>query len=405
LLEEMGNPQQGLKYVHIAGTNGKGSTSLIIADVLIKAGYKVGRFTSPHLHSYSERFTVDGLEIRDEIFDSLLDSIEKHIQVMIKRGESHPTEFEVLTAVAFQYFKNEKVDVVVLEVGMGGSFDSTNVINPLVSVITGVDFDHTAYLGTTLEEIAANKAGIIKPGVPVIAGIMEDEALRVIKNQARLLGAQLYQSSQIMLTHAVSPNLDAQFLNIEGKGLKMEEVEFSLCGDYQLRNLAVALTVLRVMAGTGYGVDEKSIRNSLSELKMPGRLEVINRMPLVIADAAHNPQGALALADSLDSLLPGRKKVLVFGLVDDKDRESILRFLGRNTKAAVVTRPHGPRGTSWHEVKELWQDIYPDIEVIDIKNITTAVNKGLELLQADEYLVITGSFYVLDEARRFLMNN
>ena len=405
LLQEMGNPQRGLKYVHIAGTNGKGSTSLIIADILIKAGYRVGRFTSPHLHSYLERFTIDGVEITAEIFKSILDGIEKHIQTMLIKGEEHPTEFEVLTAIAFQYFQNEGVDIVVLEVGMGGSYDSTNVITPLVGVITGVDFDHTAFLGTTLGEIAANKAGIIKPGVPVVIGMMDKEALEVIKNKAQLWGAQLYHSDEISISPWGRPDLDNQTVNIEGPGLRLTGIRFSLRGDYQLRNLAVALRALLVMQDQGYAITEQYIRNSLAGLKMPGRLEVVKQSPLVIIDAAHNSQGAGALANALDILLPGRSKVLVLGLLDDKDREGILSALGRNTRMAIVTRPQGTRSQAWHEVEKQWRQKFPDIEVTSIQNITAAVEAGLATTAPDEYLLITGSFYVLDQARRVFMEN
>ncbi|MDD3363693.1 MAG: bifunctional folylpolyglutamate synthase/dihydrofolate synthase [Syntrophomonas sp.] len=404
LLEEMGNPQQELKCVHVAGTNGKGSTSLIIADILIKAGYRVGRFSSPHLHSYFERFTIDGQEIGAEAFQSILDGIEKHIRVMLERDKLHPTEFEVLTAVAFQYFRDEGVDVAVLEVGMGGSYDSTNVIIPLVAVITGVDFDHTAYLGTSLEEIASNKAGIIKAGVPVVAGLMEEKAWRVVNNRARSMGAKLLESSQTRVSRVGNPNLQDQVINIEGIGISMQGVRFTLRGDYQLQNLATALTALQIIKEKGYRVEEQSIRGSLLNLKMPGRLEVIQQNPLVIADAAHNPQGAKALADSLDTLLPDRKKVLVLGLVNDKERDGIIQALGRNTRSAVVTRPQGPRGSAWKEVKARWQQVFPDIPVVEVESIPGAVARGLEMMQKDDYMVVTGSFYVLDQARRIFIN-
>jgi len=405
LLEEMGNPQQGLKCVHIAGTNGKGSTALIIADVLIKAGYRVGRFSSPHLHSYFERFTIDGQEIATEAFRSILDGIGKHIRVMLKRGELHPTEFEVLTAVAFQYFRDEGVDVAVLEVGMGGSYDSTNVIIPLVAIITGVDFDHIAFLGTSLEEIASNKAGIIKAGVPVVAGLMEEKAERVVSNRARSAGSQLLKSSQTRVSRVGNPDLQNQVIDIEGIGISMQGVRFALRGDYQLQNLATALTALQVMKEKGYRVEEQSIRSSLLSLKMPGRLEVIQQNPLVIADVAHNPQGAKALADSLDTLWPDRKKVIVMGLVDDKERDGIIHVLGRNTRSAVVTRPQGPRGSAWKEVKARWQQVFPDIPVAEVESIPEAVARGLEMMRDNDYMVITGSFYVLDQARRIFLRD
>lgn len=405
LLQEMGNPHLGLSYIHVAGTNGKGSTSLIIADILIKAGYRVGRFSSPHLHSYLERFTVNSREISEDNFFSLLDKAERGIKAMLRQGGERPTEFEVLTAVAFEYFCNEKVDLAVLEVGMGGTYDSTNVITPLVSVITGVDYDHTAFLGTTLAEIASNKAGIIKPGVPVIVGMMEDEPLGVITRQAAVMAAPLFQGSEIRITRRKIPTLEGQELDIEGNGWQLSHVQFSLRGDYQLGNLAVALKTIEIMRNRGYKADKSSIRQSLGSLFIPGRLEIVKLDPLVILDAAHNPQGAGALAVSLDSLLPCQKKVLVFGLVDDKERDATIRALGRSTRTAIVTRPQGSRGGAWIEVQNRWQEIFPDISVQAVENIIDAVHQGLALLSGDDYLVVTGSFYVLDEARRLLLNN
>jgi len=405
LLREMGDPQQGLQCLHIAGTNGKGSTSLMIAEILIVSGYRVGRFTSPHLHSYLERFTINGQEISEPDFWSGLEEVAGHIRVMLQRGEAHPTEFEVLTAIAFRYFQQQGVDLVVLEVGMGGSYDSTNVIIPLLSVITGVDFDHTAYLGTSLAEIAGNKAGIIKTGVPVVVGQMGEEAWGVISRRAHALQAPLHLSSSIKIDLVEKANLDGQLLAIAGCGLQMDEVRFSLCGNYQLVNLAVALTALQLMRGMGYRVEEASIRVALGRLIMPGRFEVIRRHPLVILDAAHNPQGARALADSLETLMPGRSKVLVLGLVDDKERDEIVRTLGSNTRAAIVTRPQGLRGEKWLEVLARWQEIFPDIEVSAQASIPEAVNAGLALLAGEEFLLITGSFYVLDQARMVFINN
>jgi len=404
-LQEMGNPQQGMTYVHVAGTNGKGSTSLIIAEVLSRAGYRVGRFSSPHLHSYSERFTIDGRDIGEEVFQAILDGVEKHIQVMLSRGESHPTEFEVLTAVALQYFKNENVDLAVLEVGMGGSFDSTNVIIPLISVITGVDYDHTAFLGNSLEEIAANKSGIIKSGVPVIVGSMDKAALRVIAERAREMGADLHFSSEVQVSRIGIPALADQIINIESAAMTLSGIKFALLGNYQLSNLATAFTALNLIGKQGYRVDESSIRDSLAGLKIPVRLEILKCNPLVIADAAHNPQAARALKESLDTLLPGRSKVLVLGLVDDKDRDGILVPLGANTRATVVCRPKGLRGETWQEVTKRWRLIFPDIQVEEQESIAMAVARGMKLMEKDDYLLITGSFYVLDQACRIFNDN
>lgn len=400
LLEAMGNPQQALQYVHIAGTNGKGSTALIIAEVLTRAGYKVGRFVSPHLHSYLERITIDGVEIGATKFWAILDEIDDHIRVMLDRGEEHPTEFEVLTAAAFRYFQLEQVDLAVMEVGMGGTYDSTNVITPRVAVITGVDFDHTAFLGDTIGEIAANKAGIIKPRVPVVIGPMDIEAYKVISQQAQAMQAPLFHSSDIKVIPSRPASLLSQEVDLEGPALQLKGVTYTMPGTYQRRNLAVALRALLVLRDQELEIDTNSIRSALAGVSNPGRLEVVCQSPLVIADAAHNPQGARALAESLHDLLPGRAKVLVLGLLDDKERAGVLAPLAENTRVVVVTRPQGSRSEAWQEVELVWRRDFPQIQVEIVESIELAVKRAVTVVTGGDYIVITGSFYVLDQARR-----
>ncbi len=400
LLEAMGNPQQALQYVHIAGTNGKGSTALIIAEVLNRAGYKVGRFVSPHLHSYLERITIDGVEIGATKFWAILDEIDDHIRVMLDRGEEHPTEFEVLTAAAFRYFQLEQVDLAVMEVGMGGTYDSTNVITPRVAVITGVDFDHTAFLGDTIGEIAANKAGIIKPRVPVVIGPMDIEAYKVISQQAQAMQAPLFHSSDIKVIPSRPASLLSQEVDLEGPALQLKGVTYTMPGTYQRRNLAVALRALLVLRDQELEIDTNSIRSALAGVSNPGRLEVVCQSPLVIADAAHNPQGARALAESLHDLLPGRAKVLVLGLLDDKERAGVLAPLAENTRVVVVTRPQGSRSEAWQEVELVWRRDFPQIQVEIVESIELAVKRAVTVVTGGDYIVITGSFYVLDQARR-----
>lgn len=385
--------------MHIAGTNGKGSTSLIIASVLTEAGYKVGRFISPHVHSYRERFTIDGVEIEASTLKRYIDEVEARIKSMTEKGFPHPTEFEVLTAVAFQYFKDEKVDIAVIEVGMGGLYDSTNVINPLVSVITSVGLDHVEFLGNTIAEVAYNKAGIIKPGVPVVIGKLPEEAWKVVAQTARDKAAPIYSSNMTWVKREAE-TIHGQKVTIEFDYHELNSVSFSLLGDYQLDNLATAYTALMVLKQQGLKISDEDVINALSSLSIPGRLEVVSHEPLVIIDVAHNPHGASALSDSLTSLLPGRKKVLVCGIVDDKDAEETLRFLGKDVRACVVTRPEGPRGTNWVRAADIWRNLYPEAEVYQIEDIAAAVKKGLEILRDDEYLLITGSFYVINQARR-----
>lgn len=404
LLELMDNPQNGYSCVHIAGTNGKGSTSVIISNVLVAAGYRVGRFTSPHLHSYRERITIDNQTIDAESMQQGLNHVEELVTTMLAEGYDRPTEFEVLTALAFWYFKVQKVKIAVMEVGMGGLYDSTNVIIPLVSIITSIDVDHINFLGPTLKDIALNKAGIIKNGVPVVAGPMDETCLAVIRQKAAALDAKLYISDTAAVSRSSAPAVSGQMLNINTDWLHLEKINFTLSGDYQLTNLSTALTALGIMQKNGYRIAPEHVQKALTSLKMPGRLEIVSRKPLVIIDVAHNPQGAKALNDSLKALLPGRQRVLVCGVLDDKDAVGILKNLGEKTRKIIITRPEGIRGRNWRRLKNIWQNIFPDKPCCSEENIGEAVKLGCRQLNEGEYLLVTGSFYVINQARRDLIN-
>ncbi len=401
MLDELGNPQLAIPCVHVAGTNGKGSTSLLISAILTSAGYRVGRFTSPHLHSYFERITINGQEISGCDFNHYLDVIDNCIARMRANGKEHPTEFEVLTAVAYQYFADQKVDIAVMETGLGGRYDSTNVIEPLLSVITSIDYDHTAVLGNTLEEIAYNKAGIIKRGVPAVIGPLPEPALRVVADYAADMQAPLYSSALSQVVVGERQTLTGQYVNIAAPTHSLDQVWFSLPGAYQRENLACALTAISVLEGQGWKVTDQHILNALYDAYIPGRLEMVSREPLVLVDAAHNPHAARSMSRSLHDLLPDRDRVLVCGMVNDKDAWNTLKYLGQNTCRCVITRPKGERGSNWYRVYEAWKELFPEIPVQATENIVEAVEQGIHYLQDNQYMLVTGSFYVLDQARRY----
>ena len=401
----MGNPQEKISCVHVAGTNGKGSTSMLISAILGCAGFRVGRFTSPHLHSYFERITINGQEIDGKDFNYYLDVIENGVERMLVRGEEHPTEFEVLTAVAFQYFADQEVDIAIMETGLGGRYDSTNVIKPLLSVITSIDYDHTAVLGNTLEEIADNKAGIIKGRVPVLIGQLAEPALQVVQACATDLEAPLYSSSLSQITSGDLQTLTGQTVNIVAPGHCLDEVWFALPGAYQRENLACALTAVTILEEQGWPVNDEHIVTALMNASISGRLEMGCSRPMVLVDAAHNPQAARSLSGSLDDLLPDCKRVLVCGMVNDKDARNTLQYLGKNTRSCIVTRPWGERGSDWYRVHEVWEELFPEIPVQATESIVEAVEQGLKTVQGNDYLLITGSFYVLDQARRYFTDD
>lgn len=386
--------------MHIAGTNGKGSTSLIVAKSLCLAGYKVGRFTSPHIHSYLERFNIDGKTITALELKKYIDEIEQVIKREFADNVDRPTEFEVLTAIAFKWFKDNEVDIVLLEVGMGGIYDSTNVITPEISIITSIDLDHTQFLGNTIAEIAQNKAGIIKREIPIIIGELPQEAYAVIEKIANDNKAPLYKADKNIIVRADNKGLLGYELDIKMGENILKNIFFSLPGDYQLANLATALTAIKILKEKGYLIKDDIINQTLSTLKMPGRLEVISKDPLVILDVAHNAEGARAVNKALQKLLLDKPKVLLCGIVDDKDAYTVLKYLGQNTVRCIIARPEGRRGENWLRLLPVWQELFPEILVHTIEDINEAVNYSLEQLNDEEYLLICGSFYIIDKARR-----
>jgi len=402
LLAAMGNPHSQLACVHIAGTNGKGTTAQIISSLFSQAGYKVGRFTSPHLHSYTERFAINDRPIPQEELLKYLDQTESYIKQIAFPPDDHPTEFEILTAIAFQYFRDNKVDLAVIEVGMGGLYDSTNVIRPLVSIITSIGWDHVKFLGNSLADIAFNKAGIIKERVPVVIGKLPPEAQAVIENKAREKSAPLFYNDQV-LVKAVKASVDSGYLiNLTTPRLYLPGIRFSLAGQYQLENLATAITAADLVREKGLNFTQEDITATLASLRMPGRMEVLQQEPLVIADVAHNAQGAQALAAALKEVLPRKKKVLVCAVLDDKDREAVLRPLAPNTELCIITKPEGHRGERWYQAADVWKRISPASLLLLEEDISRAVGLALKYAREkrDAYVLISGSFYIMDKARR-----
>ncbi|MBQ7581372.1 MAG: bifunctional folylpolyglutamate synthase/dihydrofolate synthase, partial [Lachnospiraceae bacterium] len=297
LLAKMGDPQKKLKFVHITGSNGKGSTCAMTASVLTAAGYRTGMYTSPHVCDFNERMQIDGAYIDDEA----LAEITEYVAGIADGMEDHPSQFELVTAIAMEYFYREKCDIVMLEVGMGGALDSTNVIDaPVVAAFTNIGLEHTEYLGNTLTEIAKTKAGIIKKGCHVICYDSEPEAVDTIREICKEMNVPFTLVSK-----------RAELLNVSTDGQKFRYrdkiYEIGLLGEHQLRNAEVALEILKVLDGNGFPVTLPQLQKGLAETKWPARFEVLKRDPLFILDGGHNPQCALALTETLNQVLPGQK--------------------------------------------------------------------------------------------------
>jgi len=317
LLSQLGNPHLKARSVHIAGTNGKGSVAAMIASVLAASGYATGLYTSPHLHTWRERIRVDGELISEVELTNLVERLKPEVEAVNQKATyGRLTTFELLTALAFAYFAANGVDFQVLEVGMGGKFDATNVISPEVGVITSISLDHTEVLGGSLAEIAAEKAGIIKPGSVVVTSPQPDEAAQVIGESCLSCGAPLVRVGSEVTWRSLGSGLGQQRLRVAGR-LGSYELFIPLLGQHQLANAATAVAALEVLVEKGFNISPGSITNGLARVSWPGRLQIVNRHPFIVVDGAHNPEAARRLRESLEQYFNFNRAILVIGTSDD----------------------------------------------------------------------------------------
>ena len=334
LLHRLGDPQRTMAHVHVAGTNGKGSTCALIESVLRAAGHRTALYTSPHLVRFNERIRVAGAPIHDVVLADLFRELEKADQrLAAETGGREMTFFEFTTALAFEYFRREGAHVCLLETGMGGRLDATNVVIPLVSIITRIDIEHTTFLGKTLPEIATEKAGIIKPGRPVLCGQMPDEARAVIRRIAMERGARCIAVEEAAQVQRVRQNWDGQKVKIETANASYPPITVPLLGAHQLENIALAVAALELISDIApLPWDEKHLRTGFQSVQWPGRCQVLDRNPITLLDVAHNPNGAEALATTLHELAGKTPVGLVCGLLGDKDAGGFFQALAPHVK-------------------------------------------------------------------------
>lgn len=400
LLNRFDNPHLKLKVIHVGGTNGKGSTGAMISSILKETGYKVGLFTSPHLHSYTERFLINGQKIAQEDLAEIVTLIKPQLEDMVSNGFEHPTEFEVGTAVAFLYFYRKKVDFLVMEVGLGGSIDSTNVVDPEVSVITNVSIDHMDYLGNTVREIAEVKAGIIKKGKPLVTAA-QGEALEVILEKCRGMNAPAVVIGQDVKWKQRSINTQGQYVDIYGLHTTYDNLFVPLIGEHQQINAATAVAAVEVLIGRGIIPAHCAVEKGLAETVWPARLEIVSNNPLVIIDAAHNYGGAVSLRRTLDEYYPGKRRVLVLGMLSDKERSKVVSELAPGSVKVIITKPNSPRAGDSQLLADEAGHYVDSVCIID--SIVDAVEAGIKAAGPDDLVVITGSFYMVAEAREHLL--
>lgn len=390
LLSMMGDPQNELKYVHVAGTNGKGSVCSMLASVLKNAGYKTGLYTSPYVRYFNERMMING----EMISNDELSEVTEYVKQFADKMDDLPTEFELITAIGFEYFKRNKCDVVVLETGMGGRLDSTNIIKEnVLSVITGISLEHTAYLGDTVAKIASEKAGIIKEGSPVVFGGSSDEAYEAIKNKADEVGSLVYRASASGFSN-VDFSLRGCTLDCKGYG----QLFVSLVGDYQPSNIATVLKCIDILKEKGYSLTDEAVRLGMESVYWPARFEVINEDPLMIYDGAHNPEGLRACIDSIKRFFKGQRVNIISGVMKDKDVSQMLPVISEVANEAFTVTPDNPRSMKSKEYADHFNEY--GIKAYSFDTVEEGVRAALEASKkAGVPLVSLGTLYMYGDVR------
>lgn len=403
LLRRLGNPQDDLKVIHVAGTNGKGSVSKYLDEGLAACGYKMGLYTSPYIETFNERIRYDGADISDEDLEYYGQKVVSAAEAMVADGLDSPTEFEVVTAIAFLYFAGRQADITILEVGLGGIGDSTNVVkSPLASVITSISYDHMAQLGSSLAEIAVNKAGIIKTGCPVIANVPQRDAAKIIARKAYAMGSRLYDISGIRATVSDETPF-SQKVSMELYEKSYSDMEISMVGRHQAENLKTALATLEILRKAGaVKLDREALYEGLKRARQPGRFEVISEDPLVIIDGAHNEAGAQALQETMAQHFAGKKILLVAGILADKEIDSIVKFLTKITDHIIVTEPDNPRKLAAEKLAEHVADFGVAAEAVS--DVEAAVHRAKELADGYDVILFAGSLYLVGDVRRLWRN-
>jgi dihydrofolate synthase/folylpolyglutamate synthase len=393
ILKAIGNPHKEIQAIHIGGTNGKGSTAAMMSSILQREGYRVGLYTSPHLVRFTERIKVNGKEIEGEEVAALTGWMRNVVEAA---GITPPfTFFDFTTAMAFYYFKEKLVDLAILEVGLGGRLDSTNVVDPLISIITNIAKDHEEYLGKSILKIAQEKAGIIKKGKPLITAATQPSVLGLFSKACREMGSPYSRvGKQFRYLRAEDGSFD-----YEGLNRKLWGIHLNLKGFHQIINATTALGAMEVLEESGYRVSTEAMIDGLREVDWPGRLEMVSSSPKVILDGAHNPAGAFVLKEFLEKEFQYGRLILLIGIMKDKDIRSMLHLLAPLADHIILTRPHTDRATPPSLLKRALGQNGKKAEIAE--DLKEAIERGLSLTRKEDLLCITGSLYTVGEAGAF----
>ena len=387
LLDAMGNPERKCKFVHVTGTNGKGSTCAMVASILRKAGYKTGLYTSPYLIRFNERIQINGEQISDADICELTEYVKPFAESIFER----PTEFEMVTAIGFEYFARHKCDIVVCEVGMGGEFDATNVIPaPEAAVICNIGLDHTEVLGDTLEKIAGAKAGIIKPGCDAVLYRERPSVEAVFEERCKALNAPLHKADFDSL-HLLSHSLEGQVFDWE----RFHALRLPLLGEHQLHNAAVALTTARVLQKRGWKITNGQIREGIESVRWPGRFELMRKDPMFIIDGGHNPQCIEALVKNIRDYLPGRELTVLTGVLGDKDFHCMYRDVAQYAKEFITITPANARALTAEKLADYLRQFGKPVTACDV--VADGVRLAIEHAGKDGVVLCYGSLYMIGD--------
>lgn len=393
ILPLINNPHEKVTFIHIAGSNGKGSTLNYLKEILQHAQYKVGAFTSPHLERVNERITINGIDITDERFLSLANQLFKIIDEL---GEHYPSFFELMTLIAFMYFAEEEVDIALIEAGIGGRFDCTNIITPLCSIITTVSLDHTEILGDTLTEIAYQKAGIIKKNIPVVTAVQDEEAMNIIRHEAEQKLAPIFVYGEDFFVSNITLNTSNQHFTYHLGNVKLD-ISLKMMGAHQIVNASCALTAITILRSIGFSnITDHHIQSALEKAFWPGRFERFGKQ--VILDGSHNPEGTRALIDTLINQYPDYKYKFIYSVMNDKDYKESISMLDKVAEAIYFTEIPIPRAA---KAKNLASCSGHPFKVVN-ENWKMLIEQQLKNLEKDELLIITGSILFIAEVRKYL---
>ncbi len=400
LLSRLSNPQDELKFIHVAGTNGKGSTSAFICSILKEAGYKVGRYTSPAVFDYREKFSVSGASITGKAFGEYMDIVVTACREMVDAGMPHPTAFEVETALAFLYFNQKKCDYVVLECGMGGLLDATNIVeNKELCVFASIGMDHMQYLGNTLEKIAQNKAGIIRNGATVVCMKSQDSVLEILEAEAVKNGCD-FVISDSSLTKKVKKNFEKQ--TFEYKQLK--NISIGLLGDFQIQNACLAIDAVNALAQRGANISDKAIINGLNKTIWPGRFEIIKKNPYFVIDGAHNEDAAAKIIKTIENYFTNRRIVYIMGMLKDKDYERVIELTHSAADMIItVTPPNNPRALPAYELAQAVSKVHKNVTAVD--SVEEAVEVAKLITDKNDVVIAFGSLSYLSALKTAVLNS